>query len=272
MQSSDNRPTFVVVIQARSSSTRLPGKVFLPLVGKPLLVRMVERVALAKFADVVVVATSTEPDDDAIVTLCNEHSIPVVRGSLNDLLERHYVAGKQYNAKYVVKIPSDCPLIDPKVIDKVLQYTLDTEGEYDFISNLHPATYPDGNDVEVMPIEMVELAVNEATKQLEREHTTPFFWDNPDRFRIGSVVWETGLDYSLSHRFTIDYKEDYMFIEAVYNELYEKNPAFSMNDILELLEKKPEIYQLNAEYCGVNWYRNHLSELQTIDETKTKQL
>jgi spore coat polysaccharide biosynthesis protein SpsF len=267
-----NPNKFVVVIQARSSSTRLPGKVFLPLAGKPLLVRMVERVLMAKLPSVVVVATSTEPDDDAIVQLCNKHSIEVIRGSLNDLLERHYVAGKHYNAEYVVKIPSDCPLIDPTIIDKVLQYTLDNKDSFDFVSNLHPATYPDGNDVEVMPMNMVELAVLEATKQLEREHTTPFFWDNPTRFRIGSVVWEKGLDYSLSHRFTIDYKEDYDFINQVYNHLYEQNPMFSLDDILQLLEEHPEIYEINSRYCGVNWYRNHLDELQTVDATKTKQL
>ena len=263
---------FVVVIQARSSSTRLPGKVFLPLAEKPLLVRMVERVQMAKLPSVVVVATSTEPDDDTIVQLCSEHSIEVVRGSLNDLLERHYLAGKQYNAEFVVKIPSDCPLIDPKIIDKVLQYNLDNKDSFDFVSNLHPATYPDGNDVEVMPMKMVELALLEATKPMEREHTTPFFWDNPDRFRIGSVVWEKGLDYSLSHRFTIDYKEDYDFIKEVYNHLYEENPMFSLDDILYLLEKHPEIYEINSRYCGVNWYRNHLDELKTVDATKTKQL
>ncbi len=273
MQHNDSlTPKFVVVIQARSSSTRLPGKVFLPLAEKPLLVRMVERVSLAKLPTVVVVATSNEKNDDAVVELCQQYSIEVIRGSLNDLLERHFVAGTMYAADFVVKIPSDCPLIDPNIIDKVLQYTIDTKGEFDFVSNLHPATYPDGNDVEVMPIEMLKLANVEATKQLEREHTTPYFWDNPDRFRIGSVLWETGLDYSLSHRFTIDYQEDYDFINEVYNHLYHQNPSFTLEDILQLLREKPKIYQINAKYSGVNWYRNHLDELQTIDETKTKQL
>lgn len=106
--------------------------------------------------------------------------------------------------------------------------------------------------------------------ELEREHTTPYFWENPDRFRIGNVVWETGLDYSMSHRFTIDYEKDYNFIKQVYDELYPINNKFTLDEILDLLERKPEIKNINEEYCGVNWYRNHLSELKTITSNQTK--
>ena len=262
----------LTVIQARRGSSRLPDKVSLPLAGAPLLVRMVERVQLAQLAGQVVVATTTDPADDALATLCEEHNIPVFRGHPTDLLDRHYQAALAFGADAVVKIPSDCPLIDPAVIDRVLSFYLDHAADYDFVSNLHPATYPDGNDVEVMPLPALEIAWRKAKRPLEREHTTPFFWENPDRFRLANLTWETGLDYSMSHRFTIDYPEDYQFIKAVYDELYKTNPAFTLSDILALLARRPDIFELNARFAGVNWYRNHLDELKTVDAEQTKSL
>ncbi|NML67656.1 NTP transferase domain-containing protein [Hymenobacter sp. RP-2-7] len=263
----------LTLIQARRGSSRLPDKVSLDLCGQPLLVRQVERVQLATQAGRVAVIITDEPGDDPLADLCQQHSIEVFRGSALDLLDRHYQAARHFGEKEaVVKIPSDCPLIDPAVIDKVLGFFVHNLGQYDFVSNLHPATYPDGNDVEVMTLGALETAWREARRPLEREHTTPFFWENPDRFRLANVTWETGLDYSMSHRFTIDYPADYQFIKAVYEALYPGNPTFSLGDILTLLKQRPDIYGLNADLAGVNWYRNHLDELRTVDETNTKQL
>lgn len=262
----------LTLIQARRGSTRLPDKVMLPLANAPLLVRMVERVQAAKLVGTVMVVTTTDAQDDIIETLCNEHQIACFRGHPTDLLDRHYQAAKAFGADVVLKIPSDCPLIDAAVIDRTIQYYIDTLGQFDFVSNLHPATYPDGNDVEIMPFPILETAWREATLPMAREHTTPFIWDNPERFRIGSVLWETGLDFSMSHRFTIDYRADYDFIYAIYEALYPQNPAFTLNDILALLDKQPEIYAINNEYAGVNWYRNHLEELKTVDASQTVKL
>lgn len=263
----------LTLIQARRGSSRLPDKVSLDLCGQPLLVRQVQRVQLAARAGRVAVITTDEASDDALVAMCQAHGIEVFRGSALDLLDRHYQAARHFGeAEAVVKIPSDCPLIDPAVVDRVLGFFKDHRGQYDFVSNLHPATYPDGNDVEVMTLPALEAAWHEAARPLEREHTTPFFWENPTRFRLGNVAWETGLDFSMSHRFTIDYPADYQFIKAVYEALYPANPAFSLADILALLKQRPDIYGLNADLAGVNWYRNHLAELRTVDETNTKQL
>ena len=242
----------------------------MPLAGKPLLVRMVERIEASAIPKTVVVATTYDAEDDDVEKLCAEYGFNCFRGHPTDLLERHYEAGKKYNADIIVKIPSDCPLIDPKIIDRVINYYLDNEDKYGFVSDLHPATFPDGNDVEVMPMEVLETAYNEAKLPMEREHTTPYIWENSDRFRIGNVEWESEKDYSMTHRFTIDYKEDYDFINRVYDELYEKDPMFGLDEILALLEEKPEIYDINKMYAGVNWYRNHLDELKTITKEQTK--
>lgn len=266
----DNPTKIVTVIQARTGSSRLPNKVMLPLAGKPLILRMIERVKASKLAGTIVVAITKEKSDDALKNLCDENGIKLFRGHATDLLDRHFQAAKLYNAEAVVKIPSDCPLIDPKVIDRVIKFYIDNITKFDFVSNLHPATYPDGNDIEIMSFSALENAWQNADRLLEREHTTPYLWENPDKFRIGNVSWETGLDYSMNYRFTIDYLEDYDFIKKVYDDLYLKKPDFSLEDILNLLKQNPEIQKINEKHNGVNWYRNHLDELKTITSDQTK--
>ena len=261
----------LTLIQARRGSNRLPDKVSLDLCGEPLLLRMVERVRRAQLVGRVAVITTTDPADDPLIELCRIHKIEVFRGSPTDLLDRHYQAALHFNEETsVVKIPSDCPLIDPAVIDRVIGVYLATAGDADYVSNLHPATYPDGNDVEIMAFTALETAWRKAERPLEREHTTPYFWENPDQFRLANVVWETGFDYSMSHRFTIDYPQDYEFINAVYNALYPSNPAFGLVDILSLLHREPGIFALNQSLAGVNWYRNHLDELKTVNADQTR--
>ena len=231
---------------------------------------MYERVKRSNYAGEVVIITSRSRSDDPIADFCNKNKIPVFRGHLTDLLDRHYKAAKKYNADVVVKIPSDCPLIDSTIIDRVIKFFLDNSGTYDFVSNLHPASYPDGNDVEVMSFDAIERAWNAAVKDFEREHTTPYLWEHPEQFRIGNVEWADGVDYSLTHRWTIDYEEDYIFIRSVFEELYNEKPWFGMYDILELLKEKPYLNLINNKYIGRYWYENHMDSLKHIEQFKRK--
>lgn len=235
----------VVVVPARTGSTRLPGKAILPLRGRPLLQRMLERVAAADTPFDVVIATTTGPEDQIIRALAGSMGISCYSGHPTGLLYRHCYAARTKRADVVVRIPSDCPLVDPGVIDRVLGAFLAANGTYDYGSNLHPATYPDGNDVEVMTMDALEAAHQEAWRAYEREHTTPFIWDRPDRFRLLNLAWGTGRDYSMSHRFTIDYPEDFGFVSAVYNELWsERSPVFRLREILlDLAGRHPEHVQ-----------------------------
>jgi spore coat polysaccharide biosynthesis protein SpsF len=244
----------------------------LPLAGEPLILRMYERVSFSKLAGRIVVAITDDNTDDKLYKYLLQSDIETFRGNSLDLLDRHYQSAKKINADAVVKIPSDCPLIDPKVIDEVIEYYITNKGNYDFVSNLHPPTFPDGNDVEIMSFTALQDAWINAKKVFEREHTTPFIWENPDKFRIGNVLWRKNLNYSMTHRFTIDYKEDYEFIKRVYDELYEKNDKFGLDEIIELVESKPEIKKINQMYAGVNWYRNHINELKTITSEQTKNI
>lgn len=242
----------------------------LPLAGAPLFIRQAQRVRAAALCGEVVVATTTQTEDDRIEAICRQEGFECFRGHPRDLLDRHYQAASLYGADTVIKIPSDCPLIDPVIIDRVIAFYLYQPDRYDFVSNLHPATYPDGNDVEIMTIRALKKAWENATRPMEREHTTPYIWERPGSFRIGNVSMEGGTDHSMTHRFTIDYPEDYEFIRAVYEALYPGNPLFGVGDILALLDRDPAIYAINSGLAGVNWYRDHLDELKTISAGQTK--
>jgi len=262
----------LIVIQARTGSQRLPNKVMMPVAGAPLLQRMIERIQTVGGNVDFVVATTVDSSDDPIRKLCRRIGMPVFSGHRTDLLDRHYHAAREAKADIVVKIPSDCPLIDPAVIERVLRYHRMSLQHFDYVSNLHPATYPDGNDVEMMTMESLETAWREARKDFEREHTTPFLWERPERFKIGNVEWESGLNYSMTHRWVIDYPEDYLVIKMVYDALWTcVHPSFSIYDILSFLNQHPEVRKLNEMFAGVNWYRNHLVDLRTISAEFTKQ-
>ena len=270
---SDPNVKILILIQARTTSSRLPNKVLLDILGKPMLVRMYERVSSLKTTTKIVVATTTDSLDQKIVDVCKMEGIEVFCGHPTDLLDRHYQAALYYGAANIAKIPSDCPLIDTDIIDKVFQEFSSTGCDY--ASNLHPATFPDGNDVEIMTIGCLKTAWKEAVVAMEREHTTPFIWERPERFKVENIscIDESDgkkSDFSMSHRWTLDYYEDYLMIRKVFEALYKDNNNFGMTDILSFLTCHPEIMKINEKYAGVNWYRHHLGELKTITAKQTK--
>jgi spore coat polysaccharide biosynthesis protein SpsF len=236
----------------------------------PLLAAMLKRVLAARTPFLLVVATTTDSEDDPIAELCANIGVDCCRGHATDLLDRHYRAAQRYGAEAIVKIPSDCPLIDPAIIDRVLSRYIEDCDAYDYVSNLHPATYPDGNDVEVIRFGALEQAFHEAKRSFEREHTTPYIWERPERFRLGNVTWQSGLDYSMTHRFTLDYEADYQLIRRVFQRLGGPRRIFGLDDILLLVHREPELLRHNAEYAGVNWYRHHLQDLRCVSAAQTR--
>jgi spore coat polysaccharide biosynthesis protein SpsF len=255
----------LVVVQARVGSTRLPEKVLLPLGGRTMLERMLERLLDARTPGALMVATTTDPADDAVAQASAAAGVECFRGHATDLLDRHYAAARHAGADVIVKVPSDCPLIDPAVLDRVIGEHLQRREAVDYTSNLHPESYPDGMDVEVMSLEALETAWSDARRPYEREHTTPFFWDQPERFRLHNVLWETGRDASRTHRVVVDYVEDYDVVRAVFDALWGAGrPVFSVREIVSFLDEHPEVLAMNASRRGTNWYRLHPGELRTV--------
>jgi len=249
------------VIQARMGSSRLRAKVLKEVAGKPLLQLMLERVQCCRLIEGIIIATTVREINDPIVDLTSKLNVEVFRGNEDDVLDRYYKAAKQFNIKTIVRLTSDCPLIDPQVTDRVVQYYLDNQDRFDYVSNMHPPTFPDGLDTEVIPFDILERAWKEAKKPHEREHVTPYIWDNPEVFRIGNV--ENNEELHLKERWTVDYEEDYLFVKQVYEHLYNAGRVFYMKDILELLDRQPEIRKINQKYMGMNWWANEWNNLKT---------
>lgn len=233
----------LAIIQARTSSSRLPNKVLKPILGKEMLLHQIDRVKKSKLINKVVVATSDELADKAIVSLCQNNKIDVFAGSLNNVLDRFYQCAKQYQPTHIVRLTADCPVIDWQIIDKTINAHL--VGKFDYTSNGVQATYPDGLDVEVLTNKALSTAFNQATTNSQKEHVTLYINDNTKRFNIGYVKG----DIDLSHlRWTVDEPEDFILVEKIYQNLYLENPNFLTNDILQLLDKKPELLEINQQF------------------------
>jgi spore coat polysaccharide biosynthesis protein SpsF len=232
----------VIINQARMTSTRLPGKVLKEVLGKPLLEYQIERLRRVKLADQIVVATTTNDTDQPIIDLCDRMSIPVYRGSENDVLARYHGAAIAHQADVVVRVTSDCPAIDPQVIDQVIQLYVSEYPKYDYISNCLERTYPRGLDTEVFSFKALDESFHQATEQLDREHVTPFIHRQTARYNLGQVSY---FENHSDHRWTVDTPEDFELIRQMIEALYPLKPEFSLQDCLELLAQHPEFILIN---------------------------
>lgn len=226
------------VIQARTGSTRLPSKVLADLAGAPMLHRVVDRVSRASTLDGVLVATTTAASDDAIVDLLDSRDVAVVRGAEHDVLDRYHDALLATAADVVVRITSDCPLVDPRLIDDVVQ-VLDLGGDY-ASNTLFPRTYPRGLDVEALTAAALTRAWNETDDPGWREHVTPYIYRNPQKFELRRVANDE--DWS-HHRWTVDTPEDLELVRRIYKALGER--PFTWNEALALVEANPGWSELN---------------------------
>lgn len=222
-------------------SSRLPGKVLQDLAGQPMLHRVVDRVGRAKTLDDVVVATTTRPDDDIIEQLCSANGWNCFRGSENDVLDRYYKAAVDSRAQVVVRITSDCPLIEPLIVDRVVQEFRDAQPNVDYTSNVVSLrTFPRGLDTEVLRFDVLERAWREDRNPAWREHVTPYIYRHPELFRIHCVT--SDIDYS-SMRWTVDTPEDLDFVRHIYNHF--GHDDFSWYEVLDLLGQNPSWLEIN---------------------------
>jgi len=234
--------TSVAIIQARCSSSRLPGKVLKPILGLPMLQHQIMRTQRALLLDKIIVATSDTPEDNEIELLCNAIGIGCYRGSLLDVLDRFYQGAKRYKATTIVRLTGDCPLIDPQIIDKVIQ--LHFSKNTDYTSNCNKITLPDGLDVEVFTFEALKKSWQNAVKPSEREHVTQYIRNHTEIFSSSDYLYPHDIS---DYRWTVDEVEDFEFVSKIYHALYSSNAFFNTQDILSLLEKQPQLLQINSK-------------------------
>jgi len=237
MEKEDN---IVAIIQARMSSTRLPGKVMEDISGKPMLWHVINRIRYSKLIDKIVVATSINKKDDIIENFCKENGIFYYRGDEEDVLKRYYETAKIYNANKIVRITSDCPLIDPEIVDIVIKEHI--KDKVDYTSNTIERTFPRGLDTEVFNFETLKKTNELAKEKYQREHVTIFIYENPHLFKIKNV--RNFKDLS-DLRWTVDEEKDLIFVREIYKRLYNQGNIFYMRDILEILKKEQDLKKIN---------------------------
>jgi spore coat polysaccharide biosynthesis protein SpsF (cytidylyltransferase family) len=243
-----------VIIQARMGASRLPDKVLMPLAGKPALEHVIRRCQAARSVDQVIVATTVNPEDQTIVNFVNGIGVKVFPGSVNDVLDRYYQAARLFDFKHIVRITGDCPMIDPDIIDRVVNAYFDSGADY-AANTLQPA-YPDGEDAEVFNFESLKLAWQEAQMLSEREHVTPYM-RNSKIFKKINVAHDVDLS---QHRWTLDEPKDYQKLSAIFDALYQKDAVFHMKDIAQFLAEHPEIDKMNAGISRNEGYQKSLSD------------
>jgi spore coat polysaccharide biosynthesis protein SpsF len=232
----------IVIVQARMGSTRLPGKVLRPIAGRPMFSYQLERLRRVRRADRIVVAIPDDPANVQIARLCAAEMVDCVRGPEQDVLARYAIAARQTSASVIVRVTSDCPLLDPALVDLALEALLDGSPRPDYVSNMLEPSWPYGMAVEVFTRAALESAHAEARDPAEREHVTPFIYWRPERFRLHSLTRSPDLS---RQRWTVDTPEDFELISRLLERLYPAKPQFGMSDVLELLAEHPEWSAIN---------------------------
>lgn len=241
--------TTLVIIQARMSSTRFPGKVLKKLHNKPLLQWMIDRVTQSLLVDKIIIATSTCNDDDPIEEWCTINGHHCYRGDLDNVLSRFYHAATRYNAKTIVRLTADCPIIDSKVIDEHIHFY--HEHNFDYVSNGPLMTYPDGMGVEVFSYDTLQKTYKNASLLSEKEHVTAYIYKNPELFTLYNLKYKK--DYSWI-RVTIDYPEDYILVKNIVDAISSDHASFSLEDIINYIEKNNHLLNINNKYAPNEGY------------------
>ena len=247
------------IIQARMGSTRLPGKMMKLIIGKPLIWHVINRATKAKFVDKVVLATTSNENNKVLIKKAEECGIESFIGSESDVLDRFYQCAKKFNARNIVRLTGDCPLIDPDIMDDVV--TLFKQNKLDYASNVLPPTYPDGLDVEVFSFTALEKTWKEAKLKSEREHVTPYIWKNQKIFKRMTLKNKENLS---DIRLTIDEKEDLVVVNNILKEI--NSDDYELNDIIKVIKEKPYLLKTNKNIKRNEGYEKSLREDYVIGE------
>mgnify|MGYP006089232569 FL=1 len=243
-----------VMIQARTGSSRLFGKVLSQIENKPMIWHVINRVKKIESVQQIALITTKEESDQVLLDIAKNEDIIGFTGDTTNVLNRHYQCALKISADPIIRITSDCPIIDPYLVEEMLQFFL--THNYDYVSNIHPATYPDGLDVEIFSFQTLEKTFLDAKLNSEKEHVTPYMEKHPELFNIFN--FENNED--LSHiRLTVDQKEDLELIQNLYSVMSPKND-FGLNEIKDIFSKNPELFRINSKYRRNEGYLKSLKE------------
>ena len=226
------------IVQARIGSDRLRGKVIKKINGKETILLLLKRLSLAKKIDDIIVAIPKKRQDDVLYNILKKNNFKVFRGSEKNVLSRYYQCAKKFSSEIIVRITADNPLIDPNIVDNVINQFL--KNSFDYITNANPRTYPYGTEVEVFSFQALEEASNNAEKPSEREHVTPYFQNNRDKFKISAMKYSENISHL---RWTVDRENDLKFVRKIVSRI-KKRPIL-MTDIIKLISQEPTITSIN---------------------------
>ncbi len=245
----------LLLVQARLNSTRLPNKIFLEISkGVMAIDILIERLRKIKNNLELIMIIPENIINKPLENYCLNNNIKYFLGDEEDLLDRHYKAAIKFNGKKILKVPSDCIFMDPKIIDNIIDYF--NKNDFDYLSNLYPESYPYGFDVEIFTINTLKKCWLFSKQKHEREHTTPYILNNKHMFKIGNYKWETGLNLSKKYRIVLDYKEDLDFLRVLYKNVPKKNNHFTLDEIVDYLNNNIKITKLNSMHINSQWYNN----------------
>jgi spore coat polysaccharide biosynthesis protein SpsF len=244
----------IAIIQARMGSTRLPGKILKTLAGKPALWHVIDRLRHSRYLRDIIIATTEKPEDDIVINFCEENQVKYFRGSEKDVLDRYYQAAKFFCADPIIRITADCPVIDPVIVDELIDRFF--KGCYDIYSL--GGEFPNGLDCGVLRFWVIEDLWRNTELPSDREHVgVTYIRNHPEKYKIGEYKKFKGL---YEHRWTLDEENDLRFLQAVYNRLYKTGRIFLTQDILNLLEKEPKLMEMNAGIIRNEGYLKSLAE------------
>ena len=250
----------LIISQARYASTRLPGKVLLTIRNKPLLWYLLKRLELVKTPNLIIIATSTSDSNKPLMDYLRELKINYYAGDEIDVLDRFYQTAKHYNGEIIVRITADCPLMDSTLIDRGLEIFL--KNNFDYLSNVHPPTFPDGYDIEIFTFKALETSWKNAKLNSEREHVTPFIYNNPKIFSIENFQNDKDLS---NIRLTVDTKKDFILISKIIENFHDRWTKFDLKDVITFINQNPHLLKINAQYERNEGYFKSLKEDKLIN-------
>jgi len=258
-------PKITCIIQARTESSRLAGKVLLKLGKKTILQYLIERLKKSKNIESLILATTKKKKDNAICKVAKKQKIQIFRGDEKNVLKRYYLCAKKNHSSIIIRITADCPLIDIKYVDELIKVF--KKNKYDYLTNLYFNYLPDGFHCEIFNFKTLENAFKSAKSFFDKEHVTSYIWKNPKKFKVNYFKGRKLKNFSKKIRLTLDYYEDYLLIKKIFDNLYYKNKYFSLREILVFLKKNQKLLKINEKYHRLQWIKFHSKRkrYQTID-------